>query len=185
MPLGAPVPRERLHRREIAIEGFARDDGNIDVEAHLTDVKAYDFARDDGSIRHAGEPLHDMWMRLTVSPSREILACEAAMEATPYALCPGVAPNFARLAGLKIESGFVRQALARVGGTEGCTHLRELLQQMGTVAFATLYSLRRRQQGGSPAAPERGRRPALLDSCYAYDSRGPVVAQQFPDWFTG
>ena len=51
---------------------------------------------------------------------------------TPYAICSSVAPSFTRLAGLQIKPGFLKEAAKRVGGTLGCTHLRELLQQMAT-----------------------------------------------------
>lgn len=183
--LPPPAAREKLHHRAIAIEGFLRDDGAIDVEAHMTDVKTYDFPRDDGGTKVAGTPVHDMWLRLTMSPTREIMACEAAMDATPFSICPQVAPNFARLAGLRIEAGFVRAAMARVGGPEGCTHLRELLQQMGTVAFQTLYSVRKRT-GRAPVAEAKPEgRPAMLDSCYAYSAKGELVRERFPAFFTG
>ena len=36
MSLPDPAAREKLHRREILIEGFARDDGNFDIDAVLT-----------------------------------------------------------------------------------------------------------------------------------------------------
>lgn len=35
MPLSPAVPRKRLHERNARYEGFARDDGLFDVEAHL------------------------------------------------------------------------------------------------------------------------------------------------------
>jgi len=39
MSLPTPAPRQKLHRREILIEGFQRDDGNLDIDAWLTDTK--------------------------------------------------------------------------------------------------------------------------------------------------
>ena len=47
--------------------------------------------------------------------------------------------------GCKIGPGFLKAAAARVGGTHGCTHLRELLQQMGTTAFQTIKPAKARQ----------------------------------------
>jgi hypothetical protein len=179
MPLSPPAPRRHLHTRQIELRGYLRDDGNIDVEAHLTDTRTYPHPRQDGSQRDAGAPLHDMWMRLTIAPNREILACEAAMHATPFAICPGVAPNFARLAGLRIEGGFLKRAMERVGGGEGCTHLRELLQQIGTVFVQTLYSIGKISD--APRDPGQGP-PPLLNSCYAWSDSGPIVAERFPAW---
>ena len=73
----------------------------------------------------------------------------------------------------------------------GCTHLRELLGQMGTVAFQTLYAVRHKRQAApnavgtaqQPAEPPR--RPMLLGTCKAYAPDSPVVARQWPQFYTG
>ena len=179
MPLSAAAPRTHLHNRDITLRGYLRDDGLIDIEAHLTDTKTHDEPRSSGPVRHAGEPVHDMWLRMTITTAREITACEAAMDSTPYGICPGAAPNFAALAGLTIEGGFIKKAMEKVGGACGCTHLRELLQQVGTVAVQTLYSIGKMNDEPHHLA---GRRPPLLNSCYAWDAAGPLVAQRYPDW---
>ncbi len=182
MPLSAPAKRRHLHTRDIVLRGYARDDGLIDIEAHLKDARTEAELQDDGCVREAGDPVHDMWLRLTITPDRLIVASEAAMDATPYAICPGAAVNFDRLAGLRIEGGFIRRAMERVGGTDGCTHLRELLQQVGTVAFQTLYAL---GQMDEDAGAAEGRRPMLLNSCHAWSESGPLVQRRHPAWFTG
>ncbi|MBV8592615.1 MAG: DUF2889 domain-containing protein [Acetobacteraceae bacterium] len=61
------------------------------------------------------------------------------------------APNFARLPGLRIGPGCLKAAAARVGGTEGCTHWRELLQQMGTTALQTIFAVRVKRETRSAA----------------------------------
>jgi hypothetical protein len=182
MPLSPPASRRHLHTRQIEIRGYLRDDGGIDVEAHLTDIRTYAHVRNDGGERAAGVPLHDMWLRMTISSAREIIGCEASMEATPYAVCPGVAPNYARLVGLRIEGGFLKRAMALLGGAQGCTHLRELLQQVGTVFVQTLYSV------GKISDEPRGAAdlpPPLLNSCYAWGEQSAMVAEHFPAWHRG
>jgi hypothetical protein len=132
-----------------------------------------------------------------------IQACEAATDFGPFATCAGGAANFHRLAGLKIGRGFSRQVNERVGGVEGCTHLREMLQQMATVAFQTLYPARMRRQaedtaraaeardrsGGEPhdatVAAGFGGAPALLNTCHAYRDDGPVVKRRWPEYYSG
>ncbi|MCS6890626.1 MAG: DUF2889 domain-containing protein [Rhodovarius sp.] len=197
MPLSPPVARELLHLRDIALKGYQREDGLFDIEAHLVDTKTYGFPSEHRGRVEPGEPLHGMWVRLTIDMDMNVIACEAASDFTPFAICPQAAPNFAALAGLKIGPGFNKAVQERVGGVKGCTHLRELLAQMATVAFQTLYPVRARREaeerraasaaaaagtvsGEPPASP--GRRPALLDSCYAYRADGPVVARRWPEW---
>ena len=182
MPLSPASPRTYLHSRDITVRGYAREDGLIDIEAHLIDTKTHVTQRENGAPRAPGAPLHDMWLRMTIGAEREIIACEASMDATPFAPCPGAAPRFGSLAGLRIEGGFIRKAMELVGGTAGCTHLRELLQQMGTVAFQTLYSV-----GKMSDDPVRlgNRPPPHLNSCYAWSETRSVVAARFPAFYTG
>ena len=48
------------------MRGFAREDGLFDIEGHLTDRKPFDFQVTVGPLRAAGEPVHEMWVRLTI-----------------------------------------------------------------------------------------------------------------------
>lgn len=182
MPLSPPAPRAKLHRRLIDMHGYQREDGLFDIEAWLEDTKSYGFDNHDRGRIEPGEALHGMWLRLTVGEDMVIRACEAAMDFTPYTMCPGAAPNFAALAGVSIGPGFNRAVKERVGGTAGCTHLRELLAQMATVAFQTIGPVRWRRAAEARAAalargdsPPAARRAVPLNSCFAYAEEGEVV----------
>jgi hypothetical protein len=186
MPLTPPAPRELLHLRDIELRGWRRADGLYDIEAHLKDTKSYAFENDDRGTIEPGEPLHGMWLRLTVREDMEIVSAEAASDHTPYGICPGAAPNFARLAGLRIGPGFNRAVAERVGGVLGCTHLRELLGQMATVAYQTLYPIRaakeqeeaaRRAAAGEPPPKKK---PSLVGTCIAYAPDSPVTLARWP-----
>ena len=120
MPLSQPAERERLHTRAIEINGYRRVDGHYDIEAHLTDVKSFGQSNYDRGYIEAGDPVHDMWLRLTVDEKMHIHAVEAVSDKTPYAICPAAAPNFTRLVGMRIKAGFLRDATHKVGGTVGC-----------------------------------------------------------------
>jgi Protein of unknown function (DUF2889) len=189
MPLTPPnVDRALLHLRDIALRGYRRADGLFDIEAHLTDAKTDDpeNATGDRLDSPPGGPVHGMWLRLTVDEALTIHACEASSDVTPYALCPQAAPNFALLAGLKIGPGFNRAVAERVGGTLGCTHLRELLAQMATTAFQTIYPWRARREreerariaaaGGVPSRQV----PAMVGTCIAYAPDSPVTLARWP-----
>lgn len=176
MPLSPPAPREKLHDRTIVLEGFRRADGLFDIEARLTDTKAYAFTNEDRGEVRPGEPLHGMLMRLTIDEDMRVVSCEANTEYGPYAICPAITPNFAALAGLRIGPGWMRAVKERVGGVKGCTHLVELLGPMATVAFQTLVVLRRKRPV-DPAKP-----PSLLNTCHAYAADGPIVARRWPQF---
>ena len=197
MPLSEPVPREPLHLRDIELRGYRRNDGLYDIEARLTDTKTYAFSNSERGQIDPGVPLHRMLARMTLNTEMVITAFEAVTEFGPYAICPTAAPNFARLAGLKIGRGFLKAANERVGGVHGCTHLRELLGQMGTVAFQTLFAVRIKRETAPNAvassdqaiapgpAAEKPSRPMMLGTCLAYAPDSPVVARQWPQFYTG
>jgi hypothetical protein len=186
VPLSEPKPRKEIHTRTIILRGYEREDGLYDVEAHLTDTKTHSFGNEDRGVIEAGTPVHGMWMRMTVDEDLNILACEAATEYSPYAICPSAAPNFARLAGLQIRPGFLKEANSRVGGTMGCTHLRELLQQMATTAYQAVYPARARRAAKSGSHRDRStEKPAILNTCLAYGTDSPVVRRQWPHLYTG
>ncbi|WP_237213878.1 DUF2889 domain-containing protein [Falsiroseomonas oryziterrae] len=182
MPLSPPAARQKLHRRLIDIHGYQREDGLYDIEAWLEDTKSYPFENQDRGTIQPGEALHGMWVRMTVGEDMVIHACEAASDFTPYTICPQAAPNFASLAGVAIGPGFNRAVKERVGGTLGCTHLREVLAQMATVAFQTIGPMRwRKARAAREAAIARGETPppakraVPIGSCYAYAPDSPVV----------
>ncbi len=196
MPLSPPVERRLAHLRDIELRGYERADGRFDIEAHIRDTKTTGIANiDRGGWIAPGEPLHDMVLRVTIDEDMTIVACEAVTESGPFAICPAGAQHFDRLVGLTIKAGFLREANARVGGIDGCTHLRELLQQVGTTAFQTLWPVRMRRaeerrrrlarKGRGEAAIASEAKPVLLNSCYAYADTGEVVKRRWPHLYRG
>jgi hypothetical protein len=190
MPLSPPDPREPIHTRTIECRGFRRQDGLWDIEGHLTDTKTYAFDNQFRGELPAGAPVHDMWLRITVDDRLVIHAVEAVTEASPYPVCPAITPNFQRLRGLRIYPGFHKQVRELLGGTQGCTHLVDLLGPLATTAYQTVFPYRakeheerRMREGRSPDRPSR--QPKLLDSCHAFASDGEVVRRYWPDFYTG
>ena len=187
MPLSLPVVREHLHTRAITLNGYERGDGLFDIEAQLTDTKTYDFANHDRGEVRAGTPVHGMLARMTVDRMMTIVRFEAVTEYGPFNICPDAAPLFARLAGLQIGRGFMKAANERVGGVHGCTHLRELLGQMGTVAFQTIFAMRRKPleepNATETAAAPMAKKPLLIGTCLAYAPSSPVVQRTYPEYY--
>jgi hypothetical protein len=176
MPLSEAAPRKLLHNRAISLQGYQREDGQFDVEAEIIDTKTYAFATDDRTVE-TGTPLHHMRARITVDAGLVITGAEAITESGPFNICGGGALTFGRLIGLTIKPGFLRAANERLGGPIGCTHIRELLQQMATVAFQTSYAVRAAQPHTNP--------PRMLNTCHAYAADREVVQRKWPEFYTG
>ena len=154
MPLSQPVQREQLHLRDIQVWGYHRTDGLYDIEGHLTDTKPFPIGDDDRGKLPPGAPLHEMWMRLTIDERMTIVGAEACTDHGPYFSCPGGATSYAKLVGLTIKPGFLRAANERIGGPVGCTHIREMLQQMATTAFQAMWPVRAQGAAARPRSPK-------------------------------
>ena len=182
MPLSNAVPRKLIHTRAIECKGYERADGLWDIEAHLTDVKSVVHSRREGGrARQPGEPVHDMWLRVTIDLDMKIHEVEAKTDEGPYAVCGNITPNFKSLAGLTIGPGWRRAIAERVGGVQGCTHLVELLGPLGTTAFQATNRARQARNVGRPAA----KRPFQLNSCHVYKDDSPAVLERWPEHYTG
>ncbi|HEX9647983.1 MAG TPA: DUF2889 domain-containing protein [Alphaproteobacteria bacterium] len=182
MPLPEPAPREHIHTRTIECTGFRRADGLWDIDGRLTDTKTYAFSNRWRGELAPGEPVHDMRIRLTIDDDMVIRAVAATTEASPFEICPEVAPRLEVLAGERVGEGWSRTVRRLVGGSRGCTHLTELLGRMATAAYQTIWPLRasEAERRGVPAQSEPPRR--LVDSCHAWRSDGPVMAELYPDY---
>jgi hypothetical protein len=182
MPLSPPAARDHLHHRRHEFHGYRRDDGLWDVEGRITDVKSYGFANYDRDYVAAGEPLHDMEVRLTLGDDFVVRDIEAVTNAGPFNTCPAIAANYRKLIGKRMGAGWRRSVREAMGGTEGCTHISELLGSMATVAFQTIYPTLA-SEGKLKSVP--GQRPPLINSCHAFRSDGPVVAREWPAFYDG
>lgn len=174
--LDPAVAREPLHRRSIEIHGYRREDGLYDIEGHLVDTKSHDFRLAAG-IRPAGEPVHDMWLRITVDRALTIVDAAASMDAMPYVShCNRIEPAYRKLVGLAIRPGYHSKVQELLGGIRGCTHLSEMAGMLATAAFQTMA-------GQKVQDPDR--KPFQLDRCHALACDAPAVARHYPRWYTG
>ncbi len=176
MPLSAPVPRKASHIRRVTYQGYEREDGLWDMEAELHDSKAHDMPsfRHQG-VRLAGDPIHHMWLRVTIDRKLVVHGIEAAMDAHPLQDCPQARPALQGMVGACMARGW-RQAIAQhMGGVASCTHLRELLFNMATAAFQTLPAA---FGGGDPDTP-----PRHLGQCTGWDFEGNGVKEYFPQFY--
>ena len=181
MNLPAAAPRRHLHTRTITCEGFARDDGLWDVEARIVDTKTYPMDEPYRGHRGAGKHVHEMHLRLTVDTDKTVHDIAVSTQHAPYDACFTVAPAYKRLIGANLARGWRKAVQAAVGGTAGCTHLKELLMPAATVAFQTMGSWPRNGDVATEAAPDRNaEKPHFIDGCKAWASDDVVVKRLFP-----
>ena len=153
----------------------------------MTDTKTYEFSNKWRGTVPVGEPMHEMLLRVTIDDSFVVQDIFAATEHSPFEMCPAIAPNYKKLIGIKMGPGWRKAIRMKVGGTEGCTHLTELLFPMATVAMQTIWPIRskRKQESDTEEKQPQGKRPVVLDTCHAWASDSPVVRENAPKYFTG
>lgn len=182
MPLSPPVVRRmRKHTRAIHIEAFAREDGLWDIDACITDTKTRDIPLASG-VRLANTPIHELWLRLTIDTQFNIVAVEAVSDAVPYpGYCDTIGPDYRKMVGLNLLSGFRHQLKQILSGTHGCTHLTELAQILPTAAVQAFAGEVLDTRDGD-AADLQSHKPFQLDRCHALRTDGAAVAKYYPRW---
>ena len=179
MPLtSSPVARTRLHTRCVTYEGFQREDGLFDIDGHLADVKDHDYELLSGR-RSAGEPVHDMWVRVTVGRDYMVRAVEAKADGVPYPDgCERIEPAYAKLVGANLLHGFRKTLYDTMGGVKGCSHITELLAHLPTAAIQMFAGLRREIEPGEG-------KPFQLDRCHALETTSDTVRRYYLQWYRG
>ncbi len=172
MPLSPPVDRTPLHHRRIDFRGYERGDGLFDIECTLVDTKGLDVPLlGTGRVVRAGDPMHDMTIRMQVTADLQVVGIEAVSDATPYDVCPEATASLQSVVGLKVVAGWTEMVKRRLGGAKGCTHLMEMLVAMGTAAYQTVVpQLRSKDDVPAAFAVEK-----KANTCYAYSTERPLM----------
>lgn len=182
MPLPAPTSsRAMRHVRSITAQAYEREDGLWDIEARLTDTRPRPVVLASG-VRAAGEPVHDLWLRVTVDTALNIVDAIASSDATPYpGSCDSFPDAYRQLIGLNLMKGFRHAVRDRLGGTAGCTHLTELASVLPTATIQA-FAGDVLPTGDGQLDDESGQPPFQLDRCRALRRDGPAVAMYYPRW---
>lgn len=177
MPLPVPQrPRDRVHSRRIVVEGYRRDDGFLELDACLEDVKDVDYPLAPG-VRRAGDPVHQIRVRVTIDAEFNIVAADACLDRVPYpGGCDTIAPEYRRLVGLNLLRGFRRTVGEMFSDVRGCSHLSELLLSLPTAAIQTFATFQRDNA-------DTGEKPFQLDRCHALETSSETVRRFYPKWY--
>jgi hypothetical protein len=185
MPLSpSNSPRILKHTRAVSVAAYVRDDGLWDLDAHLTDIKTSNAKLASG-VRHAGSPMHDLFLRVTINTELTVVDAFVVSDAVPYpGFCDTIGPDYKKLVGLNLMRGFRLGLKDRLSGVAGCTHLTELAVMLPTAAIqAFAGEILDTHDAASDA--EQKHKPFQLDRCHALRSDGAAVAKYYPRWVTG
>jgi hypothetical protein len=175
----AASDRQLKHRRSIEVQIYARGDGLWEVEAHITDVRPRE-TRMATRMLPAGEPIHDMLLRLVVDERFNVLEAGAETRAMPYpGSCDSYGDLYGCLAGLNLMKGFRHAVKERLGGVKGCTHITELSQVLPTAVVQAFAGEVIDTRGDGADSTQ----PFQIDRCQALRSDGIAVKTHYPRWY--
>jgi len=120
---------------------------------------------------------HDKGVRVVFSyPDLVIRAVEPRMDRTPYPVCPDALARAAECVGMKVQAGLQLMMNRTIGGSEGCTHVTQLVLDACHAAVQGLLAIHSAGASAPPRPIPAGEKIALLearglhllDSCTAY-----------------
>lgn len=178
--LSPPSERNLIHNRSISLTGYARDDGLWDIEAHMVDTRTQSVTYPRfGASRQAGQPLHEMKIRVTIDDDMLIHDAAAVTIHAPFDVCSIPPKLFPKLKGLSLKEGWRKRVSGIIGGTGGCTHLFGLIANVAAVAYQTVSS----SEEYVEELERDESRPFFINTCHAYNESGPVIEKLYPNYF--
>ncbi|WP_224010518.1 DUF2889 domain-containing protein [Cupriavidus pinatubonensis] len=176
-----------MHTRTVVTRGFRREDGLWDIEGEMKDTKTDAWPSWENGEQPSDVPVHHMQVRVTLDSAYTLLALAVALPATPFPECNEGGPPLQGLVGASMSRGWRKAIETTLGGVRGCTHLRELLMSLGTVAYQTIGGESRRAEW--EALPEPCVHPPLAttpkphwDKCIGWRLDGEVIRRWAPDF---
>lgn len=183
MTLPTSVERVESHLRTYRFQAYRRKDGLWDIDATVQDSKPYVYFDHTRGAMEPGAFIHNISVRVTFDGDFVVRDIVCALDDTPYLFCQGGGDNLPELVGANLMKGWRQRVGEVLGATSGCTHLREMLLSVRTVAFQTLSSeWENRTEPDSLHTETLTTRPAYLGGCHAMALDGPVVATHFPQF---
>jgi hypothetical protein len=172
------VARRPIHRRTVNYSLFQRDDGLIDVECSLADVKPFDCPDRERVVVPAGQPFHHIVCRLTVDSDGVVAAVAVEMLSRPFGECDVGAAAATGLVGRSLLKGWRRSLAEVLGGTCSCTHLREMLGGAPTAFMQALYGVREAGRPDTDRDPTV--KPYWVGGCFAWAPASTATRRYFP-----
>jgi DUF2889 family protein len=183
MPDEQGEDKELVHTRQIICRGYRRKDGWWQIEASVADEKGQTVPFKSRPNVLAGELIHHLSLCVVIDDDYQIRDVAAKTMAAPWPVCTDVAADYRKLIGMRIGPGFTRAVREILGGSLGCTHLSDLLGQIGNTYMQASWPdrvARQRLNGDDPRQWPDTRTLSFVDGCYAWRKDGPVLAGEYP-----
>ncbi len=167
------ITNSAAHSRKIDMRTYPISKDTVIVEGELRDdcyQPVFDLTGDE---LPAG-PIHHLMVRLLIRiDSKEIIDAQAEMLHVPHNECQETLDSIKKVIGLKVEGGFIKKVLLRIGGVNGCSHMTHLLTVMSQEVFQGIVVVGRSEKKTLPKSIDEIRGlENLMGSCKMWDQDG-------------
>ncbi|OGA14765.1 MAG: hypothetical protein A3G25_13435 [Betaproteobacteria bacterium RIFCSPLOWO2_12_FULL_63_13] len=177
------IHKELVHTRQITCRGYRRGDGLWQIEASVADEKGQTVPFNSRRDVLPGEMIHHFSLCVLIDDDYQIRDVVTKTMAAPWPVCSEVAADYRKLIGVRIGPGFNRAVRDILGGPLGCTHLTDLLGQIGNTYMQASWPdrvARQRRTGDDPRHWPDTRTLSFVDGCYAWRKDGAALAGEYP-----
>ena len=178
------VEKELVHTRQIVCRGYRRKDGLWQIEAEVSDEKGQAVPFLSRPTINPGELIHHLALTVVIDDDYQIRDARAQTLTAPWKACGGVDDDYRKLVGMHIGPGFSRAVREALGGPLGCTHLTDLLVQVGNTYMQSSWPdrvARQRLSGADPRQWPDQRTLSFVGECHAWRQDGEVIAAEYPN----
>lgn len=167
---------KKVHSRNISVTTYNYDEQRILVEGFLKDDRFQKSYMSTGETFPKGV-VHHMAIRLLVNCSNLMIEdIDVDLISVPRDVCRETIDCLSPIKGLTITKGFTSKVKKLAGGTQGCTHLVELLLAMAPAAIQGYASHQAKKPVSANPAHIKMYYQFLLNTCHAWREDGPFVA---------
>lgn len=170
------------HRRTVTFEVGDAGKGTVEVVGRLLDERPWAQRPQDLPV------VHDLELVVEVSLADfTVRRVEAVFHTYPHTECPQIAAAYQQLVGLQVGRGWTQAMRERLGGPDGCTHLRELARAMAPVLVQAAFSARVRLNPSREGDEDRLRMvlPFLSGTCHIWAPGGVGEQKLDAGWVPG
>jgi hypothetical protein len=175
---------EKAHQRTITVTTYKAGPGKAVVEGRLVDRRFRENFLLTGEKIPVGD-FHDMIVRILVDTTGLIIEdVEVELVKVPRQECSELNDSLSVIKGVRISKGFTQKMKSLLGGTQSCSHLRELAEAIGPAVIQGVFSIRAGNVSELRALMDDPQMrkvfaDSIVNSCYVWREDGPEFKKVF------
>jgi len=177
--------RELRHARRILCLAYQRSDGLWEVEAEVSDQKQEMVTFRSREPVKPGEFIHRMTISFLIDGNDLVKDVRAKLLTGPWRECVDAENAYSRLIGIRVVPGFQRVVRERIGRGQGCSHISDVILQVGNTYLQATWPSRVARQRAIDSDARNWSDPLatnFVGECHAWRRGGDALHAEFPEF---